>query len=50
MSQGDAWIARMAQDIQYLVADLESDLVWATDLSSSLGRPSGLVCVVVVNR
>jgi len=45
MSQGDAWLACMAQDIQYPVADLEGDLVWAADLSSSLGRPSGLVCV-----
>jgi hypothetical protein len=35
----------MAQEIQYPVADLGGDLVWATDLSSSLGRPSGLVCV-----
>jgi hypothetical protein len=27
------------------VADLKGDLVWAADLSSSLGRPSGLACV-----
>jgi hypothetical protein len=40
ISQGDAWLACMAQDIQYPVADLEGDLVWATDLSSSLSRPS----------
>jgi hypothetical protein len=35
----------MAQDIQYPVADLEGDLVWAADLFSSLGRPNGLACV-----
>ena len=44
MSEGDPWLARTAQDIQYPVADLGGDLVWAADPSSPLGRPSGLVC------